>query len=232
VNKSCNTCEWGMARAWIRHVTRMYESCHAYGCIIAHMRTRDGTHAMWRLRMGHVAIVNWSWRTFDSVMAHTCHATPVDESCHTYKWVMTHMWMSHGTHTHESLHTYHDKACGWVMSQICMSRVWSQIWMNRISNVNELSHACDALCSTTAHATRPSPMHLCHSQYRRLLCTHMKRRNDMHTCSWRKGILWAPNSCNTRAGARKLFAIASLLAHTYEKTQRVHTCCAVLGGKV
>ena len=37
----------------------------------------------------------------------------MNESCHTYEWVMSHIWMSHVTHMNESRHTYE-----WVMSHI------------------------------------------------------------------------------------------------------------------
>jgi len=38
----------------------------------------------------------------------------MNESCHTYESVMSHIWMSHVTHMDESCCTY-----GWVMSHIC-----------------------------------------------------------------------------------------------------------------
>jgi len=34
------------------------------------------------------------------------HVTHMNESCHTYEWVMSHIRMSHVTHMHESYHTY------------------------------------------------------------------------------------------------------------------------------
>jgi len=34
------------------------------------------------------------------------HVTRMNESCHTYEWVMSHVWMSHVTHMNESCHTY------------------------------------------------------------------------------------------------------------------------------
>jgi len=40
------------------------------------------------------------------------HVTHMNESCHTYEWVMSHIWMSHVTHMNESCHIYE-----WVMSQ-------------------------------------------------------------------------------------------------------------------
>ena len=39
------------------------------------------------------------------------HGTRMNESWHTYEWVMAHVWMSHGTRMNESWHTYE-----WVMS--------------------------------------------------------------------------------------------------------------------
>ena len=33
------------------------------------------------------------------------HVTHMNESCHTYEWVMSHIWMSHVTHMNESCHT-------------------------------------------------------------------------------------------------------------------------------
>ena len=63
------------------------------------------------------------------------HVTHINESCHTYEWVMSHIWMSQVTHMNESCHTYE-----WVMSRIGMSHVTrinhtevcviSQIWMS------------------------------------------------------------------------------------------------------
>jgi len=44
------------------------------------------------------------------------HFTHMNESCHTWVWVMSHMCMSHVTHVYESCHT-----CVWVMSHMCMS---------------------------------------------------------------------------------------------------------------
>ena len=41
------------------------------------------------------------------------HATNMNESCHTYEWVMPHIWMSHVSHINESRFPYE-----WVMSHI------------------------------------------------------------------------------------------------------------------
>jgi len=72
----------------------------------------------------------------------------MNESCHTYEWVMSHLWMSHVTHMNESCHTYE-----WVMSHLWMSHVklmkeswypyeWvlSHVWMSHVTHMNESCH--------------------------------------------------------------------------------------------
>ena len=48
--------------------------------------------------------MNESCHTYEWVMSHiqTSHVTHMNESCHTYEWVMSHIWMSHVTHMKES----------------------------------------------------------------------------------------------------------------------------------
>ena len=55
------------------------------------------------------------------------HVTHMNESCHTYEWVMSHIWMSHTTHMNASTsHTYE-----WVMFHI---------WMSHVTHMNESCH--------------------------------------------------------------------------------------------
>ena len=56
-----------------------------------------------------------------------------NESCHTYEWVMSHIWMSHVTHTNESRHTYE-----WVMSHI---------WKSLVTHLNESCHTYEWVMS-------------------------------------------------------------------------------------
>jgi len=58
-------------------------------------------------------------------------------SCHTYEWVMSHIWRSRFTNMNESCRTYE-----WVMSHIWMSRVAHMneschTWMRRVTHMNE-----------------------------------------------------------------------------------------------
>ena len=68
--------------------------------------------------MSHVTHMNESCHTYEWVMSHIWmrHVTNMNESCHTYECVMSHIWMSHVTHMNESCQTYE-----WVMSHIWMT---------------------------------------------------------------------------------------------------------------
>ena len=59
--------------------------------------------------------MNESCLTYKWVMSHICmgHVSHINESCLTYEWIMSHVWMRHVTHMNESCHTYQ-----WVMSHI------------------------------------------------------------------------------------------------------------------
>ena len=99
------------------------------------------------IEMRYVTHMDESCHTYGWVISHIwmSHFTHMNESCHTYGWVMSHIWMSHVTHMDESCHT-----CEWVMSHIWMSHVthmdesyhtyrWvmSHIWMSHVTHVNE-----------------------------------------------------------------------------------------------
>jgi len=71
------------------------------------------------------------------------HVTHMNESCHTYEWVMSHIWMSHVTHMNESCHTY-----GWVMSHI-----------NLIRNINVHATRMSHVTHCGSHVTHMS--HVC-----------------------------------------------------------------------
>jgi len=68
-----------------------------------------------------------------------CHVTHMNESCRTYKWVISHIWISHVTHMKVSCHTYEWESCHtyeWVMSHIWMNLC--ELWME-MSNMTYTS---------------------------------------------------------------------------------------------
>jgi len=52
---------------------------------------------------------------------------------HTYEWVMSHIWMCHGTHMNESCHTYK-----WFLElRFADSWVMAHIWMSHVTHTND-----------------------------------------------------------------------------------------------
>jgi len=91
-----------------------------------------------------------------SVSARTWHWNGL---CHTYEWVMSHIWMSHVFHMNESWHTYE-----WVTLHVCESChtyewVMSHIWMSHVFHMNESWHTYEwvtlHVCSHAKHINQP-----------------------------------------------------------------------------
>ena len=125
---------------------------------------------VWTSRMSHVTHIHIrnprtcsnTTRGYHSIS----HVTHMNESCHTYGWVLSNVWMSHVTHMNEACCTYE-----WIMSHIWMSHVsdmneschtyeWvmSHIWMSHVSHMNESCRSCEwvkslcvVMCSGVLH---------------------------------------------------------------------------------
>jgi len=76
------------------------------------------TNESWHVRVSQV----WFMSHMNESKKH------MNESCHTYERVMSHIWMSHVTLMNESSHTY--------------KRVTSHIRMSHITHMNESCHTC------------------------------------------------------------------------------------------
>jgi len=114
---------------WMSHGTLMNASSHAPTNKSCHTYERVAQIfkmppiLAWLLPpiyMSHGTIPNASYHTPTNESCHTCECrTFINETCHTYDWGMSHMWLSHVTHMIESFHTF-----DWVMSHIGMSHDW------------------------------------------------------------------------------------------------------------
>jgi len=74
----------------------------------------------------------------------------MNESWHTYEWVMAHLWMSYGTHMNESWHTYE---CAWSMCTY--EWVMAHLWMSYGTLMNESWHTYECakfMCTTQVHS--------------------------------------------------------------------------------
>ena len=69
------------------------------------------------------------------------HVTHMNESCHTYEWVMAHIWMGHVTHE-------------WVIPHIWLSHVTHAL-LSHVTHIYESCHTCDWIMPHTwlSHVT-------------------------------------------------------------------------------
>ena len=163
----CHTYECVMSHIWIRHVTHMIESrttCRVGGCrtplryewVMSHIWMGLVTHYTFEGVMPWV--MSHIWRKSRTTCHHTYEesherrieiefAAPrsgTNEACHTYIWVMSHIWMRRVTHMNESCHPYE-----WVMSLV---------WLSRVTHVNVSCHTCRSVILCVAwiiHMCRP-----------------------------------------------------------------------------
>jgi len=113
-----------MSHMWTSHYTHMNESCHTW---VSHVALMDESFlcvsqsattyifdGSWNPKPSHVTHVNtpWPWHTYEWVMSHMWtshgHDTHMNESCHTCEqpMAMTHIWMRHVTHEWDMSHTW------------------------------------------------------------------------------------------------------------------------------
>jgi len=134
--------------------------------------------------MCHVTHMNAS-----SLYCCGCHfwtESYVNESCLMYEWVMAHIWMSLGTHMNESWHTYEWVLCEWVMSHVWMSHDSCLMyeWVMTHSHRTHMNESCLVYEWVRSHI-RTSPVAYlnesslytcdCHSgkELRTIMVTHM-----------------------------------------------------------
>jgi len=82
----------------------------------------------WHIWMIHFPLMDESCHTYEWVMSHIwmSHVTHMNESCHTYEWFISHLWMSHDQHMNKSCRTKE-----WVMSRAGMSHI--NVWMSHVT---------------------------------------------------------------------------------------------------
>jgi len=109
--------------SFIRTHERVKTHTNTYEWVITHTNTRKLvvnisctlTH-VWFMTHSYVSILvtytmnfmNESCHVYEWVMSHlshtwVSHGTHMSESWHTHEWVMAHTWVSHGTHMNEGL---------------------------------------------------------------------------------------------------------------------------------
>jgi len=116
--------------------------------------------------MSHI----WSSQCWDQTpgIFHTYNSSrslkELNESCHTYEWVMSHIWMNHVRHTNESCHTY----------EVVMSHIWSSQCWDQTPGISYITPR-EAWGSWTSHARDMDVS--CHTC--KWVMSHERMRSDM-----------------------------------------------------
>ena len=119
------------------------ESCHVY--FFMGMPTLDAQHEeaqcaalckagiIW---MSHVTYMNESCHIYEWVMSHIwmSHVPQMNESCPTYEWVMSHMYRCGVCHSHQRQRSAFRESYEYVMSHMQMSHV-PHIWMSHVPHI-------------------------------------------------------------------------------------------------
>ena len=88
----------------------------------------------------------------------------MEQSYHTYRWAMSHWWMSHVTHMNESCHT-----CEWARILI---------WVSHVTHMNESCHTYERVMS---HTWMSHDAHMNESWYTYVwVMSHMRMRHVTH----------------------------------------------------
>jgi len=144
---SCMTLCWKacfVSHIWMSHGTyewvtaHMNESRHTYEWVTAHIRMNYGTHvhALFRIR-----VLGLGTHMYESEHICTCARTR-----NTYVWCfVSHIWMSHGTHTDELWHTCERVIAHVGVSHITRMNASCHIYMSHVTHMNE-SHISLLMC--------------------------------------------------------------------------------------
>ena len=89
----------------------------------------------------------------------------MNEACHTYEWVMSHIWMSHVTHMNESFHTdecvmslcdmntschtHVNESCHTHVNGLCPTHVNESCHTQEVLQQQVMSHTCERVMSHT-----------------------------------------------------------------------------------
>jgi len=127
--------------------------------------------------MTHACVWHDSWVTWLTVTQcdRQCICSHLNGSRESHEWVMLHIRMSHGTHTHESCHT-------------CGCGTW-HIWMSHVTRKNESCHTYKwvmSLCiSHVAHMTKSCGTYglvTWHTWMSHVPCTNESRHTHDQSC--------------------------------------------------
>ena len=153
------------------------------------------------------------------------HFTRINESRHTYKWVTSHIWMSHITHSDRD---------AWRDSFICVTPLiyacdmpHSHVWHDSFMCVTRLFHMCDM---THSYVWRDSCISvtwlvpLCAMTVSYVWCDSFRRVTWLiHTCDVTHSYVWRENKNEGCHTYELIMSRRNESYHTY-KSIISHTC--------
>jgi len=151
-------------------------------------------------RSGKIATDMTHWMCIHQ--SYISHALHMNESCHTYKWVislcewvLSHVWMCHVTHMNESCYTYE---C--VMSHMWVSHI--TVWMSFVTHMNVSRHTYEWVMShiRMRHVTHMSESYhrvneSCHTY--EWVTSHIWMSHVTHMNIWIRHVKHMNESCHT-----------------------------------
>jgi len=161
-----------VSHVWMSHVARMNESCRTYSRVMSHTWTSHVTQVQ---LLDYYKTHEWVSSCIKRHIArmNTSSLARMNESCRTYEWVTSHVWMSHVTHTSKWCRTYE-----WGVSHI---------WMRHVANMNKSWHICAAAVKRMNESLRASKGIL---QTRIRQVVHVWRSHVAHTSEWCRTYGW------------------------------------------
>jgi len=168
VNESWHTYEWNRSHIWMSHVTHMNESCRKYTPFLElrftdfwvkpHIRMSRTTHIVphmcglslkseshsWHTHSWHVTH-SWQWHMNESYHTYRPPQTDfwvISESCHTYEWVDSFVFVSCLVHMCVTTHSYVTVTNEWHVTNEYVTNEWHMnesyhTWMRHDTNTNE-----------------------------------------------------------------------------------------------
>ena len=144
------------------------------------------TTCMSHMWMSNVIHMNESCHTYKWVMAYICmihfthwmiHVTHANESCHTYEWVMAYRWMIHVTHWMS--HVTHWMSCVTHMKKSWYTYEWvtSNKWMSHVTHSHQ---SCYTYEWNTPHIWMKHATHMNESHLHTCTYTHTNAQDRVH----------------------------------------------------
>jgi len=100
MNESCHTYKWVMSQIWMNHVTHEYVMSYIYAsfvyitCVCVFLHIQSPLRECRWMRSGAAWLPYYCAPLVCASFTIMSHVTHINESCHTYQWVMSHVNMS------------------------------------------------------------------------------------------------------------------------------------------